>query len=137
MKKVFFLAFIATALAFSGIAQSNTIFVPQKNVRESRRMTYPIPQTTTAAYDSTTRFTQQFIKELNGVTYRIVLNECPYDGKRNDMLVYKMDREMPAILSMFNIAPNPKKFRVLVSDDNKKLVAMYEYNGEVKIIEFN
>lgn len=137
MKKVIFLVSIAIAFSFSSIAQSKAVRGSQKKIPVSQRVAYPVPQTTIIRYDSATNFTQQFIKELNGVTYRVVLNEYPYEGNRNCMLVYKMDKEKPAIGYMFNIAPNQKNFRVLVSDDNKKLVAMYEYNGEKKVIEFN
>lgn len=137
MKKVIFFACIAIATSFSVSAQSKAkpALVPQKKVHPVT-ITYPMPQATTIPYDSTTRFTQQFLKDWDGITYRIVLNEFPYNGRRNEMLVYKMDRDMPAIEYMFKIAPSVKNFRVLVSDDNKKLVALYDYNGEVKVIEF-
>jgi hypothetical protein len=83
---------------------------------------------------------QQFIRELNGTEYRIVIEEHPVNPARNSVFIYSYktisDGIQPVGFLRFALAPRFEDFRVMPSDTPGKMVILYNFNGETKKIEF-
>lgn len=139
MKKILFFAFFATTV-FSTTAQIKTT-VETPSYREQPIMTCIIPQRYSFE-DTATKITQQFFKEFNGVIYKIRLTEYPYKTGRNELIVTKTEigkeilpNTQQRYSEFFFLAPSIKNFRILVSDDTKRLVILYDYGQEKMTIE--
>ena len=83
---------------------------------------------------------QQFIRQLNDVEYRIVLEEHPNNPSRNCIQIYQRNTKSPDQTTMvsnsrFSLPAYFDDFSVLPSHDQKKLVVSYKHNGKEKIIE--
>lgn len=119
MKKTLFIATIIAASFFFS-STSNAQEAPPKQ-------------------DTATRIDLQFVKELNGNIYTIMVVLFPYNGHKNDVLVLKRSAD-PKGLEIskdrhFFLAPSVKNLQVSLSEDKKRLVILYDYGQEKMTIE--
>ncbi len=81
---------------------------------------------------------QQFIREQNGIKYRIVIEEHPINPAKNTVFIYRYRPQEPVSFLRLALAPKFENFRVMPVDGiSNKFVILYSFNGAEKVIEFD
>lgn len=141
MKKLLFALFCLIAL---------TTVTNAQNAQKAKKTTMlhttdiePQPQSHQALIkDNEVIVEQQFVRELNGIEYRVVIKEHPMNPSRNTVFIYRhqptsIEGQLPVSFLCFSLAPKFDNFRVMPVDGiSDKMVILYSYNGETKQIEF-
>ncbi len=133
MKKLLFVLFCLIALTTVTNAQK-----AKKTITETESQ----PQPYQARIMNEVIVEQQFVRELNGIEYRVVVEEHPMNPSRNTVFIYRhqltsIEDQLSVSFFRFSLAPKFDNFRVMPVDGiSDKMVILYSYNGETKQIEF-